>query len=136
MVWERRESVVEKGGSFKVWGRVGGWTSKIGRGVRGCGLWRGICIGWEDFSKNAQLVVGLGNRERFWQDGWYGDQPFQLPFPRLYGIAIDREAFVEASLSRQGAKDRRIWMIGRWTKGCIFLVSWEPILLQWMLETK
>ena len=25
-------------------------------------------------------------------------------------------------------------MIGRWRKGCIFFVSWEPIPLQWMLE--
>ena len=46
---------------------------------------------------------------RFWQDGWCGDQPFQLAFPRLYGIAIDKEVSVEASLSRQGAEDRRIW---------------------------
>ena len=46
---------------------------------------------------------------RFWQDGWYGDQPFQLAFLRLYGIALNKEAFVEASLSRQGAEDRRIW---------------------------
>ncbi|XP_075645470.1 uncharacterized protein LOC142616518 [Castanea sativa] len=36
--------------------------------------------------------IGLGNRVRFWQDGWYGDQPFQVAFLRLYGIAIDREA--------------------------------------------
>ena len=46
---------------------------------------------------------------RFWQDGWYGDQFFQVAFPGLYGISIDKEAFVEASLSRQGAEDRRIW---------------------------
>ena len=46
---------------------------------------------------------------RFWQDGWYGDQLFQVAFPRLYGISIDKEASVEASLSRQGAEDRRIW---------------------------
>ena len=46
---------------------------------------------------------------RFWQDGWCGDQPFQLAFPRLYGIAIDKEVSVEASLSRRGAEDRRIW---------------------------
>ena len=31
-----------------------------------CGLWRGIRMGWEDFSKNCQFVVGLGNRVRFW----------------------------------------------------------------------
>ena len=46
---------------------------------------------------------------RFWQDRWYGDQPFHLAFPRLYGITIDKEASVEASLSRQGAEDRRVW---------------------------
>ena len=65
-------------------------------------------MGWEDFSKNCQFVVGLGNRVRFWQNGWYGDQPFQLAFPRLYGIAIDKEVSVEASLLRQGAEERRI----------------------------
>ena len=84
-VCERGESAVEEGGSFKVWGRVGRWTSKLGRGVHGCGLWRSIRMGWEDFSKNTKFVVGLGNRVRFWQDGWYGDQPFQLALPRLYG---------------------------------------------------
>ena len=62
-----------------------------------------------DFSKNCQFVVGLGNRVRFWQDGWYGNQHFQLAFPRLYGIAIDKEVSVEASLSGQGAKERKIW---------------------------
>ena len=62
-----------------------------------------------NFNKNCQFVVGVGKRVRFWQDGWYGDQSFQVAFPRLYGIAIDKEASVEASLSRQGVEDRRIW---------------------------
>ena len=39
------------------------------------------------------------------------DQPFLLAFPRLYGIAVDKEVSVEASLSRKGAEDRRIWDI-------------------------
>ena len=56
-VWEGGELVVEEGGSFKVWGRVGGWTFKLGRRVHECGLWRVIHMGWEDFSKNAQFVV-------------------------------------------------------------------------------
>ena len=51
----------------------------------------------------------MGNRVRFWQNRRYGDQPLQLAFPRLYGIAIDKESSVEAFLSRQGAEDRRIW---------------------------
>ena len=45
VVWEGGELAVEEGGSFKVWGRVGGWTSKLNKGVHGCGLWRGICMG-------------------------------------------------------------------------------------------
>ena len=32
-----------------------------------------------------------------------------MAFPRLYGITIDKEVSVEASLLRQGAEERRIW---------------------------
>ena len=76
-------------------------------------------MGWEDFSKNCQFVVGLGNRVRFWQDGWYGDQHFQLAFPRLYGIAVDKEVFVEEFGMFVLLE---ILVIGSWMKGCIFFV--------------
>ena len=46
---------------------------------------------------------------RFWQDGWYGDHPFRLAFPRLSGIAFDKEISVETSLLRQGEEERRSW---------------------------
>ena len=52
------------------------------------------------FQQNCQFVIRLGNRVRFSQDGWYGDQPFQLAFPRLYGIAVDKEVSVKASLPK------------------------------------
>ena len=39
-----------------------------------------VSMGWEDFSKNCQFVVGLGNRVRFWQDGWCEDHLFRLAF--------------------------------------------------------
>ena len=80
---------------------------------------------------------------KFWQDGWNGEQPFQLAFPRLHGIAIDKGASVEASLLRQGVEDRRFWDVRfirefidwEMDEGLHFFVYWELILLQWMLET-
>ena len=66
-------------------------------------------MGWEDFSKNTHFVVGMGNRVRFWQDGWCGDQLLQLVFLGLYGIATGREASIESSLTRLGLGERRSW---------------------------
>ena len=64
---------MEEGGSFEIWGRMGGWTSKLGRGAHGCGLWRSIWKGWEVFNKNVQYKVGVGDRVKFWTDRWGGD---------------------------------------------------------------
>ena len=52
--------------------------------------------------------------------------------------------FVEASLLRQEAEERRIWNVrfirdfNDWEmdEGLLFFVYWEPILLLWMLETR
>ena len=63
----------------------------------------------EVFAWDGRILAKIVNLLLGWQDGWCGDQPFHLAFPRLYGIAIDKEISVEASLSRQGAEDRRIW---------------------------
>ncbi|KAL4613723.1 hypothetical protein ACB092_07G001100 [Castanea dentata] len=93
----------------RLWRRV--VASKYGKDWGGMELKAGsICMGWEDFSKNCQFV-----------DGWYGDHPFQLAFPRLYGIAVDKEASVETSFHRQGAEDRRFWNV-RFSK---FFNDWE-----------
>lgn len=89
----------------------GGWSSKLGRGVYGCGLWRSIQKSWEVFSKYIRFEIGMGDRVRFWTDQWCGDLPLHLSFPIVYGIAINREASVASSLERMGTKARRSWKV-------------------------
>ena len=89
----------EKGGG-------GEWTSKLGRGSHGCGLWKNIRMGWGTFSHCTRFVNGMENWVRFWHDCWCGDHPLKAAFPVLYEIAIDREAFVESTLVRQGVGER------------------------------
>ena len=93
---------MEKGCSFKIWGRVGGMNI----GVHWCGLWRSIRMGWEVFSKNIQFEVGVGDRVKFWTNWWCGDSSLQLTFLVVFGIASNREAYVASSLERLG--------IGEW----------------------
>ena len=68
VVWDRGDKALEKGLALKFGKDWGGWTSKLGRGVHNCGLWRSIRMGWEEFSKNIRFKVGVGDRVKFWTD--------------------------------------------------------------------
>ena len=126
---------MEKGSSFEIWGRMGGWISKLGRGVYGCDLWRSIWKGWEAFSKNIQFKVGLGNTVKFWTDRWCGELPLHLAFPVLYNFATNKAASVESSLLWQGTGGRRDWDV-RFIRGPN---DWEVDVVDdffWFLASK
>ena len=58
-----------------------GWSTRVCRGAHGCGLWRNINEGWENFSKHLSFVVGDGSHILFWHDQWIGDNYLMTLYP-------------------------------------------------------
>ena len=56
-----------------------------------------------------KIEIGVGNRVKFWQDRWCGDQPFQVTCPVFYAITTNREASVGSCLAQKGLEVRRGW---------------------------
>ena len=44
--------------------------------------WKAIAQVFQDFSKYTRFVVGDGERIHFWEDLWWGDQPFEIPISK------------------------------------------------------
>ena len=40
---------------------LGGWCTAHSRGSYGCGVWKGIMLGWADYFQHIEFVVGSGN---------------------------------------------------------------------------
>ena len=89
----------------------GGWTTKDCRRAQGCGLWRGINVGWEWFSKHLAFMVGDGSRIRFWHDRWVGDISLKILYPWLYTCSSDKEACISDLLDHQEDGSSRCWNV-------------------------
>ena len=51
-------------------------------------LWKAIAHIFHLFSQHTRLVVGNGERIRFWEDLWLGDQPLCLQYLDLYRVPM------------------------------------------------
>ncbi|KAJ9671310.1 hypothetical protein PVL29_025144 [Vitis rotundifolia] len=60
--------------------------------------WKAIAQVFPDFSMLTRFVVGNGERIRFWEDLWWGDQPLGSQFPRLFRVVLDKNVPISSIL--------------------------------------
>ena len=72
----------------------GGWCTRVVRGTHGCGLWKNIRKGANNFFGHVVYATGEGNRIRFWHDPWSGPIPLKELYPELFACAMVQEALI------------------------------------------
>ena len=77
------------------------WSGRV-VGSHGRALWKGIMLGLVEFRRWVRFKVGDGSRVRFWTDIWCGDQSLESRFPRLFGLAGNKDALVADFMERTG----------------------------------
>ncbi|RVW43453.1 hypothetical protein CK203_070344 [Vitis vinifera] len=60
--------------------------------------WNAIAQVFQEFSLFTRYVVGNGERIRFWEDLWWGDQPLGTQYPRLFRVVVDKNIPISSVL--------------------------------------
>ena len=50
-------------------------------------LWKAISSLYEDFYQRVSFKVGKGDKVRFWEDRWEGEDTFKRLFPSLFRLS-------------------------------------------------
>ena len=72
----------------------GGWFSTEPKGSFRVSLWKDIRREAQQPKKDCKLILGEGDRIRFWEDNWCGENPLCTSFPTLYVVAASKGAKV------------------------------------------
>ena len=60
--------------------------------------WKAITQVFQEFSKFTWFAVGNGDRIRFWEDLWWGDQSLSSQYPRLFRVVTDKNIPISSIL--------------------------------------
>ncbi|RVW93866.1 Transposon TX1 uncharacterized 149 kDa protein [Vitis vinifera] len=60
--------------------------------------WKAIAQVFQEFSLITRYVVGNGDRIRFWEDLWRGDQSLGTQYPRLFRVVVDKNISISSVL--------------------------------------
>ncbi|RVW47872.1 Transposon TX1 uncharacterized 149 kDa protein [Vitis vinifera] len=60
--------------------------------------WNAIVQVFQDFSKYTRFVVGDEEKNRFWEDLWWGDQPLGFQYPKLFKVVTDKNIPISSIL--------------------------------------
>ena len=78
----------------------GGWRSCDITESHGVGLWKFICMGWQNFKGHFRFDLGIGSKISFWEDVWCEERSVKDTFPGLFSITRFREASIADNVER------------------------------------
>lgn len=78
------------------------------RGRHGCGIWKSIISGRDEFQKFLRFKIGSNENIRFLMDIWVGESSFKDSFPQAFQLARDPLVMVANCYD----ENRRIWDLG------------------------
>jgi len=73
-----------------------GWDAGFGFSGTLRAPWKSISKVWIDFMHNIKLVVGVGDKIRFWEDVWVGNSPLKDLFPRIFNLSCNQNMSIQS----------------------------------------
>ena len=72
----------------------GGWCTRVVRGTHGCGFWKNIRKGTDNFFGHVVYAAGEGNRIWFWHDPWSDPISLKELYLKLFACAVVQKALI------------------------------------------
>jgi hypothetical protein len=81
-------------------------------------IWKGLMYVKDEFFSRGTMVIGNGQKTRFWEDIWLGDTPLKDQYPMLYNIVNHTNVTVAQALASNALNIgfRRVLTTYKWDR--------------------